>query len=356
MGRELSQKQAIQLALICLVGIGLGLAGLFAIGSKSWLGSKALNLQAGFVEIRGIETGTRVRVQGMDAGQITRISPPREPGQPVILDMKVREEFRDLIRQDATVRIVPEGLLGGKVIEIHPGSPGAPLAPDHASLKPALSPDLSDLISQASDSLEAIRKGNGSLGKLIHDQKLYDDLVLLARQSLRTMVSVQQDADAFKEIPFFRDYVADQIRILIHSNRERKRMTVPSAELFEKGTSILTKEGKSKLDEVGKWFLGHPKEGEIVIAAFANPADFPPETVGIITRQQSEAVSEYLLSQHKIHKTGWIPWYSERKVKPLGAGATGVPGLEAPPGTPLSRLEFLLFLTPSPEARSTSQS
>ena len=83
MSRTLSRLQAVLLGLIVLTGLSLAVGGLFLIGNRGWYGADAFHVRAGFPEIRGVEVGTRVRLKGMDAGEVTAVLPPeklRRPG------------------------------------------------------------------------------------------------------------------------------------------------------------------------------------------------------------------------------------------------------------------------------------
>src|SRR5262249_2278608 len=103
------------------------------VGSQRWFRPDAPGVSVGFGPGGGVEGGTGVRVQGMEAGEVAAGEPPREPGDPVVLRLKIKGELRHLVRTDARVRIVGEGLVGGKVVEVvpvrpTPGENPAPLA------------------------------------------------------------------------------------------------------------------------------------------------------------------------------------------------------------------------------------
>src|SRR5579884_3206487 len=78
--RSLSPLQSLVLGLVVLAGLGLGAAGLFAVGGRYWPWNPTFHLRAGFARIHGVEAGTRVRVQGMDAGEVEAVQPPERPG------------------------------------------------------------------------------------------------------------------------------------------------------------------------------------------------------------------------------------------------------------------------------------
>jgi len=134
MSRTLSRLQALVLGFLVLVGIGLAVVGLFTIGSRGWFGKNPLHVRVGFREIRGVEVGTRVRIQGIDAGEVITIVPPEAPEGPVVLRLALKDDYRQLVRAHSTVQIVSEGMLGAKVLEIHhrplkPGQPAGAQAP-----------------------------------------------------------------------------------------------------------------------------------------------------------------------------------------------------------------------------------
>src|SRR5438874_11955989 len=79
--RTLSSLQAILLGLLLLAGVGLIVATVFAVGSRKWFGSDALHLRAGFPSVQGVESGTKLRIRGMDAGEVVAAEAP-EPTQP----------------------------------------------------------------------------------------------------------------------------------------------------------------------------------------------------------------------------------------------------------------------------------
>src|SRR5579884_3165773 len=158
--RTLSRPQALMLGLIVLVGLALAASGLFSVGSRGWFGNEPLHVRVGFREIRGVEVGTRVRIQGVDAGEVVGIAPPETPDGMVVLRLCLKNEFRRLVRANSTVQIVSEGMLGGKVLEIHRGPSQAGKADEvvqeDALLQSEPSADLADVLGQVKQTLEGI--------------------------------------------------------------------------------------------------------------------------------------------------------------------------------------------------------
>jgi phospholipid/cholesterol/gamma-HCH transport system substrate-binding protein len=165
------------LGAVVLGALGLGTLGLFAIGERQWLAGGAFHVSAGFPDIAGVEVGTRVRIQGLDAGEVEAIVPPAAPGEPVLLRLRLAGRYRQLVRGDTRVQIVSEGLLAGKVVRLLPGSPTAAPVTEDAVLAVQPTAELGDGIAQASSKLQDVlgrvdatlqefRSGAGPVGQM----------------------------------------------------------------------------------------------------------------------------------------------------------------------------------------------
>jgi phospholipid/cholesterol/gamma-HCH transport system substrate-binding protein len=344
MSRSLTRFQALILGLVVLIGLGLATTGLFAIGSRQWLWNETFPVRVGFPQIRGVEAGTRVRVQGIEAGEVEKVEPPAQPGENVLLHLRIDGRIRHLLRADASVQIVAEGMIGGKVVEIDPGSASAQPIALNALLASRPTPELTDVLSQVSTALTAIRDDQGTVSRLLKDPEAYAQLVAVLQQSQVTLTAIQQDAEALKRLPVVRGYVEDPQTLLIRPNCERNRKCFAENELFEPGRAVLTAEGRNRLDGLAPWLAGLKYKGsEVVIVAYADPKCANPSTARTLTRQQSLAVCAYLKDHQKVQKLGW---FSSRKVTPLGLGTSLPPELEKDP-LPPSRVEVLVYVPQS---------
>jgi phospholipid/cholesterol/gamma-HCH transport system substrate-binding protein len=354
--RSLSAAQALILGLVVVLAAGLGVWGVFAVGSRGWFGKDALHVRTGFKEIRGVEVGTRVRIQGIDAGEVVQITPPDSPDSDVVLRLRLKGEYRRLVRVSSTVQIVSEGMIGGKVLEIRPPvrqkgqpPPDMTLAAEDSLLPSMPTAELADVLGEVGGALKGIQGGEGTLGKLAKDPAAYEALVALLKnssdavdRSKDTMASIQRDADALKKLPLIRGYVEDPVALLVRTNCERNRRTFAETELFESGRAVLTAQGRDKLDDLAPWLSGLKHKGsEVVVVSYADPgkkADV--KTALSTTRQQSEAVVAYLKEKHKAHRMGLI---SSRKVVALGQGTQPPPLPERDP-LPPARTEVVVFV------------
>ncbi|MBI3822946.1 MAG: MCE family protein [Planctomycetes bacterium] len=380
MSRNLSRSQATFLGVLVVVTLVLGGSALLALNERAGWGGGSIRVLVGFPDVAGVEVGTRVRVQGIDAGEIEAILAPTKPGDPVKLQLRIAGKYRHLIRDDAKVQLGSDSLLGGRIVRIVPGSPSAKPIEDNGELTADIRPDALELTSQAVAKttatlakvdaiLDRVNKGEGTLGKLVNDDTLYKETteaVMLAKASIndvrkgegalgkvvgeaiaalhdiRRMVdSIRQNSDAIKTLPGVRSYVVDYKKELIRPDCKRYRIWYAESDLFEPGKAVLTAAGKKKLDSAVDWLNKHKYDNsEILVAAFAAPT-LAADLADPVTHKQSEVAVDYLRSKNA-HSTGWW-WWSTRPLRGIGCGnnPTPVPETEK---MPPARIEIIVFV------------
>jgi phospholipid/cholesterol/gamma-HCH transport system substrate-binding protein len=315
--RSLSGAQAVALGLAVVCGLALAAAGLAAIASRGWFGTDALTVRAGFPTIRGVEIGTPVRIQGIVAGEVIGVDLPENPGEPVMVRMRLHGEYRRLVREDARVQIISEGMLGSKVVEIKPGKPDSKLVANDAVLVSVPSAELGDALDEMKNTIQGLSKGEGPLGEEVLDTVKQTKKAATSFQ--QTMSSAQKVTDAAQTLPWFRNYVKDQQALLIRSNQECNYRVFPETDLFAEGAASLTTQGEQRLQQTAPWLTGllAHKGAELVVVAYQDPNSRQATVAQVLTNRQSDAVCAYLRDQRGVNKIGWL---SSRDVKSLGLG------------------------------------
>jgi len=367
MRREVTRWRVLANAGFVLAVLALAGFGVAQVATRQWRVQRTFAVRADFPTVVGVDAGARVRVQGIDAGVVSAVVPPVAPGGPVRLVFRVDERLRGLVRSDATARIVTEGVVGAKVVEIVPGKADAPPLSPPGVIAADRPVELADLLARAQVSLarvdavaaaaerglgevnaiaSTIRRGEGSLGKLVQEDEAYRKLVGLSDRGERTLHDLEENLAAMKRTwplsRYFNDRAFfDRERVLFHPGAERDSRTLREDELFEPGRSVLTAQGRRKLDEVAGWFKKVKRPAsEVVIAAFTDaPQD--ADLAQILTQEQADAVRKYLIARHAIDSLGW---FSARKVASVGFG-TDAPRGQAEVGLarPAKRVEIILF-------------
>jgi phospholipid/cholesterol/gamma-HCH transport system substrate-binding protein len=367
MRRDIGKWRALANVAFVLVVLGLGGYGLFQVASRRWHVQPTFHVRVLFATIAGLEAGHRVRLQGMDAGVVEQVLAPQQPGAPVELRLRLDERLRPLIRTDAVARILSEGMVGARVVEITPGKPDADPVADEGAIASEAPVEISDLMKQTSASLQrldelartartgleeinavaaTIREGKGSFGKFVRDDAAYQSLMSMTRRGERTFSALEDNLTALKRTwPISRYFdnrsYYEREKVLFQPGSHRDSRMFRAEELFEPERAILTPVGRTRLDEVARWCKQSAQpRSELVIAAFTDDAR-DQELSEVLTQEQADAVRNYLVQKHGIDSAGW---FRSRKVAAVGFGSQ-VPRL-AEPGSaslPPRRVDIILF-------------
>ena len=365
MSRSLSRMQALLLGVVVLLGLGLGAWALFQIGGRQRLWAETFELRAGFAEASGLDRGTPVHFRGVDAGRVVAIELPdadHADGK-VYVRMRIDKKFQPLLFADSKARVLNEGMLGGRLINIEPGKDRAHRLGDGDELAVVEARDIGDIMVQASQTLQEIRDSNGTLAKLLKSDEAHKEVIGLVketqqlvkqgqqtftqgqdalREGREALTAIKQDAEAIKKLPLIRGYVEDPQSLIYRPDQNSDRRIYTTEHLFEPGLAILSEQGKEHLNNLGPWIeAGKVKGSEMVVVCYADPAspDLPPAAAQTLTQKQSEAVLSYLREHFKAQRTSW---FNGRKVAAIGMGINPPPVPEKEPA-PVNRTEIYVF-------------
>lgn len=116
----------IKLGVFLLGGLLFLVIMLYMIGKNQHLFGKTYLLKARFNNVNGLVSGNNVRVSGIQAGSVKKISFLSDTV--IEISMLIDKEMQTIIRRNAVVSIGTEGLVGNKVVNIVPGHGTAALA------------------------------------------------------------------------------------------------------------------------------------------------------------------------------------------------------------------------------------
>jgi phospholipid/cholesterol/gamma-HCH transport system substrate-binding protein len=171
----------LKLGIAAIVALALVAFMVVAVGGQAGFPWQRYPLKTRFDNVQGLKTGAVVRLNGMEVGKVIDVG---FQGAEVELVLEVSKDVRSLITTDSVASMGSLSLLGEPIVDVKATGTGTPL-PDWAYLKSDLSPGgpFGDLTTTASKSLEEaghlladVRAGRGSLGKLVTDDTLYDEM------------------------------------------------------------------------------------------------------------------------------------------------------------------------------------
>mgnify|MGYP001552555942 CR=1 FL=1 len=215
-------QQTARVGLFFLLGLALVWVTFETLSDGKVFKDRGYTLIAGFESLKELKVGDEVRMAGVKVGSVERTRLAGRRAEAVLrIDPGVK------IANDATATIVMAGIIGTDYMAIDLGTPAAPVLEPGAEIHTAVTPDLNSVMTQLgqlgskldnalggiSDSLKGhdgqpgliqkidnlvgengekftatmsnlqevsakLNRGEGTLGKLINDSKLHDDLLV----------------------------------------------------------------------------------------------------------------------------------------------------------------------------------
>jgi len=340
-------SRAARLGAFIVTTMAILVAGVFIIGSKQYLFSSTYQLKAQFDNVAGLDAGGDVRVGGVHSGTVRSIMLPHRPGEKVSVLMDLGKSTHEVIKQDSVASIETEGLLGNQYLAISFGSAGAADVRDGDVIASQPPLEMSALFKKTSDILDSSQQaiqnatraaanlqsisgkidgGQGTVGALVNDKKLYNNLEHTTSSMQDTMVQAQagvtdfhDNMEALKHNFFLRGYFKNRgyqdSAELAKYEIERlpqgtpaKEFTFPAKQLFDKQDSAKLKNQKSL--NAGGEFLANNQFGVAVIVASAGmEGDTQKELV--LTEARAMVVREYLVENFG---------FDDSQLKTLGMG------------------------------------
>ncbi len=138
------------------------------------------NLKARFTNVAGLNSGSPVRVAGVQVGAVTAVE---FVGDQVEVSFEVNQSRRALVTTGSTAFLGSVSLLGESAVDITPNSAGSPI-PEWGYVPSGRArgqlADVTETASQGIEQLTAligdVRAGKGTVGRLMTDEELYVEL------------------------------------------------------------------------------------------------------------------------------------------------------------------------------------
>lgn len=193
------RRRAVAVGLWVLAGLIIFVVGIMTIGGMRKSFVSKITAQATFDDVNGLKVGNNIWFSGVKVGTIKDIFFVGNSQVEVLLN--IEEKSQQYIRKDAMVKISSDGLIGNKIVVIEGGTPQSPSIEDGDVLRVKKEDSQEDIINtlQANNKnilaitedfkeiSGKIRKGEGSIGKLLADEQLYKNLEV-------TMATLQRAA------------------------------------------------------------------------------------------------------------------------------------------------------------------
>ena len=340
-------SRAARLGAFIIATLAILAAGVFIIGSKQYLFSPTYRLKAQFATVVGLDAGAEVRIGGVHTGTVREIDLPTKPTDKITVLMDLQRSTHSIVKQDSVASIETEGLLGNEYVAISFGSEQAKNVKDGDTIGSEAPLVIADLMKKADGILvtsqEAlnnvtvvtanlssistkINQGQGTIGALVNDKKVYTQLDETTAGLRDTVNHAQAGVTAFQENMeamkqnflvrgFFKkrgyesssDLEKNEIAKLPDS-APLKSFAFDSKKLFDKADTAKPKNEKS-LRAAGQ-FLADTEFGVAVVVVSAGMTGDEQKDL-VLTQARAMVVRDYLVNNFS---------FDDSQLKTLGRG------------------------------------
>ncbi len=174
---------------LLVLGSGATLVLLIAAVSKGGLTDRdSIGVVAYFRDASGLSPKSRVQIAGIPVGEVQRIE---LEGTRAKVFLRIRREID--LRQDASLTKRSESLLGDYLIDLHPGSEGAPPLPDGGEIEHVIDTEAIQATFQALSQITGdIQRVTTSLSEVLGGEKGAGSLQQIVENLIRLSDSVDQ--------------------------------------------------------------------------------------------------------------------------------------------------------------------
>ncbi len=207
-----------KLGLFIITGLVLLVLGLFFIGKQKNLFASVFQLKAVFTNVSGLKIGNNVRFGGIAIGTVEGIQLLTDTS--VLVNMSIKSEIRQFIKQDATAGIGSDGLVGDRVVLISPGTTNREAVKDNevlASHAPVETEQIMAGLKTSADNAAIITQqlaevaykvnhGRGIISRLLGDSSLGNNLNATMVNLKKGSAGLSENMEAAKHNFLLRGY------------------------------------------------------------------------------------------------------------------------------------------------------
>ncbi len=208
---EVKEKFKIRLGMFVLVGLALFVLAVFVIGRQKNLFDSVFHVSSTFYNVNGLQVGNVVRFSGINVGTVDNIEIVND--STVRVDMLIKKSVQGFIKKDSKVSIGSEGIIGDRILIVSQGStisPGVKKGQELLSTEPidtdAIIESLEITVmnaetmsSELAEIMININSGKGTLGRLIQDSTIADNLSNTMENLESTSKGLDETLDAVKD-------------------------------------------------------------------------------------------------------------------------------------------------------------
>jgi phospholipid/cholesterol/gamma-HCH transport system substrate-binding protein len=199
-----------KVGLVVTIALLIILVTVIFAGSLETLFTKSVTLYAQIKDVRGLRSGSPVWLAGIEIGSVKGIRLDAQYG--TLITMSVMTDAAEFIKKDSTATVMTMGLLGDKYVEVSHGSEDSEKISPGDVLKGKVQLELGDLYEATSSSLakvsevieqlgfivKKIDRSEGTIGKLLSDPSVFNNLKEATRSISVTLKEIETSEGTLK--------------------------------------------------------------------------------------------------------------------------------------------------------------
>lgn len=151
-----------QAGIFLFIGLLAAMVTILMMGGGQSLFKKTYNVHLEVSDTSGLAKGAVVRSGGVKIGIVDNID-FSESYENVRITLRIDDTARQRLKEDSVVHLQTQGVLGDKYIEISGGSPGAPALAESGTIGVSQGKDLSAVFAEGSDALQLLKENLANL-------------------------------------------------------------------------------------------------------------------------------------------------------------------------------------------------
>lgn len=235
-----------KLGLFVFLGIFFFFGIIFLIGRQQNLFSSEIKISTTFKNASGLKVGNSVRFSGITIGTVDNIEIIND--STVKVDMNIKDDTKQFIKLDSKASISSEGVIGDKILVISQGSSKIKAIKDGQKIGSFEPIEFSDVLASVKVTAENaevitdelatilvnINDGEGTLGRLMNDEDMADDLDATMENLRKSSKGLNENMEAAKHNFLLRGYFKKKERAKRKAAEKAKKEAEKKREETEK--------------------------------------------------------------------------------------------------------------------------
>lgn len=192
---EQQSKRSVIVGIFVFIALIIFVLGVMTLGGQKSLFNRGATISANFREVNGLTAGNNVWFAGVKVGTVQEIA--FEPNGTVRVDMNIEKKYQSIIKKDAKAKVGADGFIGNKLVILSGGSPSAAVVENGTVLAAEQALGMEEMMATLQENnrnlltitsnfktlSDQMVNGKGTVGKLLNDEQLFNDL----QQSITTI-------------------------------------------------------------------------------------------------------------------------------------------------------------------------